>query len=75
MYDLMLAEVHQACREPREVGDGVEEDLGGLVHAWPRRNTSRSRYLPATSWMRSTLSAEIEFLEQAEPLALGVGRR
>ena len=32
MYGLMLAEVHQACREPREVGDGVEEDLGGLVH-------------------------------------------
>ena len=31
MYDLMLAEVHQACREPREVGDGVEEDLGGLA--------------------------------------------
>ena len=74
MYDLMLAEVHQACREPREVGDGVEEDLGGLVHAWPRRNTSRPRYLPATSWMRSTGRRD-EFLEQAEPLALGVGRR
>ena len=28
----MLAKVHQARREPREVGDGVEEDLGGLVH-------------------------------------------
>ena len=32
VYGLMLAEVHQTCREPREVGDGAEEDLGGLVH-------------------------------------------
>ena len=28
MYGLMLAEVHQAYREPREVGDGVEEEFG-----------------------------------------------
>jgi len=34
MYGLMLAEVHQACREPREVGDGAEEDLGSLVHGF-----------------------------------------
>ena len=62
MYGLMLAEVHQACREPREVGDGVEEDLGGLVHGLAV--TPLGRLL----WMRSTLGAEMNSVRSMDEM-------
>ena len=62
----MLAKVHQARREPREVGDGVEEDLGGLVHGLAV--TPLGHVLDAVH-----VGCRDEFLEGAELLALGVG--
>ena len=62
----MLAKVHQARREPHEVGDGVEEDLGSLVHGLAV--TPLGHVLDAVH-----VGCRDEFLEGAELLALGVG--
>ena len=56
---LVLAEVHQARRYPREVGDGAEEDIRGLVRGLAVTP------LGHTSWMRPTLGAELNASSEA----------